>query len=88
MTWEDDAACRDNPFFTELEPSEAKRICQGCPVIDECLSDAIDHELQTWRGSRSYLSTVRGGLSVHQRVKVLRDLQVNVGGRLVMRETA
>lgn len=88
MSWEDTAACRDIPFFTELKPHEARPICHGCPVMDACLRDALDHELHTWRGSKNYMDTVRGGLSVYQRAKMLAALTVNVDGRLVRRQPA
>ena len=58
MTWEDSAACASRPFLffgrdreTGIErdsrESAAKDICRTCPVLDECLADAITNSM-TW----------------------------------------
>ena len=73
MTWHQEAACRDVPDFTELTPQVARSVCHRCPVVMECLADALEVEERTWHGSRGYLGTIRGGLSVAQRVKLLRS---------------
>lgn len=61
--WRDEAACADSDpdlFFPTPGGSatEAKAICAGCPVRDECLADAI-------RTGEEY--GVRGGVSARQR---------------------
>jgi WhiB family redox-sensing transcriptional regulator len=49
ITWRDMAACRDTPevdFFPSPEDvqgiAQAKEVCAGCPVLEECLSYAIE----------------------------------------------
>ncbi|AXN53510.1 WhiB transcriptional factor [Gordonia phage Ronaldo] len=50
--WEDDALCKQvgtEPFFPEkFEGSGnigyAFRVCAACPVVEECLQFAIDHQ--------------------------------------------
>ena len=51
QTWERDAACRRDGVATELFFSEdlseiaaAKRICAACPVMSQCLEQAIHNE--------------------------------------------
>lgn len=65
--WAAQASCRgtypDTWFSTD--PATVKvllRVCATCPVIDECLRDAIDIET-----SAEYIYGVRGGLTVGQR---------------------
>lgn len=47
--WADEAICAQtdpDAFFPEKGGStkEAKRICQGCPVREDCLNYAIEHD--------------------------------------------
>lgn len=57
--WSDHGACNGyaNPdaFFPEEgdQGLEGKRVCAGCPVRDECLTDALErHEMHgTWGGA-------------------------------------
>ena len=77
-SWYDDAACRladEEPgapiFFAEaghdahsqVADEEAKAICAGCPVIEQCLSHALaaPERYGVW-----------GGLSAHERDKMRR----------------
>ena len=54
MTW---AICHEvdpEAFFPEkgCSPRAAKALCQGCPVIGECLEYALEHDLQgVWGGA-------------------------------------
>jgi WhiB family redox-sensing transcriptional regulator len=53
--WMDRAACRGRPgrwWFTASTRRRAIRICQRCPVRDECLAYAIDYDEQygVWGG--------------------------------------
>lgn len=46
MTWASDAACRGMDvavFFPDTNTgiAQAKAICKRCPVIDDCLEDAL-----------------------------------------------
>jgi WhiB family transcriptional regulator, redox-sensing transcriptional regulator len=74
MSWENDAACRDTDpdiwfaFDTSdrtarHNQSEAKRICFGCPVIDDCLDYALEHNIS---------DGVWGGLNERERRRVAR----------------
>ncbi len=59
-TWTEDWAqygqCRDaNPdalFVQGAAQQEAKQLCVGCPVIAECLADAMDNQMEfgVWGG--------------------------------------
>lgn len=56
--WMDQAACigEDQEMFFSTHPGPqmmAKQICQRCPVISECLSDALEREerLGVWGGT-------------------------------------
>lgn len=49
MTFPDDGLCRQvdsEAFFPEKGGStrDAKKVCRECPVKDECLRYAIDHD--------------------------------------------
>src|SRR5688572_19874873 len=54
--WPSLAACRtgdpDALFVQGAEQNVAKRICRGCPVRYECLSDALDNRIEfgVWGG--------------------------------------
>ncbi|MBT1162860.1 WhiB family transcriptional regulator [Bifidobacterium sp. SO1] len=70
--WRDKAACaREDPelFFPTgglYQPdrvAKAKKICTSCPVVDECLSYAMDH---------NELFGIWGGLTEKQRVDLKR----------------
>jgi WhiB family redox-sensing transcriptional regulator len=57
--WRDYAACRDSdssvffPVKGEPEP-EAERLCSGCPVRDQCLSDALRlRDVHGYRGGKT-----------------------------------
>lgn len=68
--WMDDALCIDvDPelFFPERGESatRAKRVCEGCPVIQQCLKYALDNNIT---------DGVWGGRSSNER----RDLVVSV----------
>lgn len=46
--WYDDANCRDLPpeiFFPEAKDwAPARRVCEGCPVREECLEFALSND--------------------------------------------
>lgn len=56
LEWADDAACRtadpDELFVTGAAQNRAKAVCQGCVVRTECLSDALDNQVEfgVWGG--------------------------------------
>lgn len=67
--WHNKAACRDRPkriFFPERGETtkKAKEICQHCPVVNECLEDAL-----TQTGN---LAGIWGGTSVGERRKIIK----------------
>jgi WhiB family transcriptional regulator, redox-sensing transcriptional regulator len=68
MTWADWAICGETDpeaYFVEKGGSTlpAKRVCAGCPVQQECLDYALDHEEQ---------HGVWGGLSARERRDITR----------------
>jgi len=68
MAWMDDGACQEvggEFWFPEKgeKAREAKAICAGCGVVDECLDYAIDNQVQ---------SGVWGGLTTRERRAVYR----------------
>ncbi len=54
--WAPSAACRktepDSLFVQGAAQQQAKQICLRCPVVRECLADALDHrtEFGVWGG--------------------------------------
>ena len=54
--WTAAAACGttdpDELFVTGAAQNRAKLVCQGCPVRTECLSDALDNQVEfgVWGG--------------------------------------
>lgn len=54
--WTELAKCRqvepDALFVKGAAQQQAKLICRGCPVIAECLADALDHQTEfgVWGG--------------------------------------
>ena len=46
-------------------PTPAKRICAGCPVADQCLTDALIADDNFG---------VRGGLTAYERRQIKRDV--------------
>nr|WP_219106602.1 WhiB family transcriptional regulator [Austwickia sp. TVS 96-490-7B] len=56
IDWAPLAACRksapDDLFVQGAAQQQAKQICQRCPVIAECLADALDNrtEFGVWGG--------------------------------------
>jgi WhiB family redox-sensing transcriptional regulator len=70
--WRDHAACLGvggDLFFPEPKDTgrEAKAICRRCPVIADCLEDALS------LGYASDLFGIRGGLGVKQRKRLRRE---------------
>lgn len=61
--WHGDAACRDMPDFFDGPVVAAKKVCNGCPVVEECLADAMEHP---------WLQGVWGGTSERQRLAMRR----------------
>ncbi|HYO84970.1 MAG TPA: WhiB family transcriptional regulator [Dermatophilaceae bacterium] len=65
--WTPSAACRrsepDALFVQGAAQQEAKLICQRCPVVAECLADALDNrtEFGVW-----------GGMTERERRAILR----------------
>lgn len=68
MDWRVRAACRnadrDIFFLGAGEQSAAKRICRRCPVVWECLAEALEHDVQIG---------VWGGMSERERRQLLRQ---------------
>lgn len=68
--WQEQALCAQTDpeaFFPEKGGStrEAKRICQGCPVRDECLEFAFEHDERFG---------IWGGLSERERRRLKREI--------------
>lgn len=76
--WTPQAACRnsepDDLFVQGAAQQQAKRICQQCPVVAECLADALDHrtEFGVWGGMTE--RERRAMLRRHPQVASWRDL--------------
>lgn len=71
--WVDDASCLGIPtdmFFpsNRTDPAVIK-LCNGCPVKQQCLQEAMHEERNDW--SRF---GIRGGLSAIQRTKLAKGL--------------
>lgn len=65
--WTVQAKCIGDPRFdssTGLSAGQAAKLCEGCPVKEQCLSDAMEEERGLSAGNRH---TVRGGLSPKER---------------------
>lgn len=52
-------------FFAKGKHLQAKTVCARCPVIDACLKDALDDEIEYG---------VWGGATVPERLTMLRDI--------------
>ncbi|WP_080796220.1 WhiB family transcriptional regulator [Corynebacterium pacaense] len=68
--WQEQALCAQTDpeaFFPEKGGStrEAKRICQACPVRDECLEFALEHDERFG---------IWGGLSERERRRLKREI--------------
>lgn len=68
VAWMTQAACRDlTPGlffpFDDREVSQAKAVCDSCPVIDRCLDYALEERID---------HGVWGGLSESQRRRITR----------------
>ncbi|ANE03396.1 WhiB family transcriptional regulator [Corynebacterium crudilactis] len=68
--WQEQALCAQTDpeaFFPEKGGStrEAKRICQGCPVRDDCLEFALEHDERFG---------IWGGLSERERRRLKREI--------------
>ncbi|WP_425299366.1 WhiB family transcriptional regulator [Nocardioides panacisoli] len=69
--WDDDwtnrAACRtkgpDDLFVRGAAQNQAKKICASCPVVTECLAEALDNRIE-WG--------VWGGMTERERRALLR----------------
>lgn len=76
--WTPHAACRtsapDALFVQGAAQQQAKQICQRCPVIAECLADALDHrtEFGVWGGMTE--RERRAMLRRHPNIKSFRAL--------------
>ena len=83
--WRDSAACADIPcevFFPDTRTTgdpyaEARTICAGCPVVAECLEDALNHE--EWG--------MRGGLTPDElhSLRRKRQMECTVAEKSIMR---
>ena len=56
--WQNDAACKGMPtdwFFTEQggTTTESRQVCASCPVADQCLEYALEHDIRygVWGGT-------------------------------------
>lgn len=75
--WWEAAACKGLSEFFDMDRGEAsipnseiqfmRRICQGCPALNECLADTLHY-------SDEY--TFRAGLTPSQRKKLMRKLGI------------
>jgi len=75
--WWESAACKGLSEFFDMDAGEAcipreeiammRRICQGCPALNECLADTLAF-------SDEY--TFRAGLLPSQRKKLMRKLGI------------
>ncbi len=65
--WTPRAACRaaqpDELFVKGAAQHDAKRVCRGCPVLAECLAEALDNRIE-WG--------VWGGMTERERRALLR----------------
>ena len=65
--WAPLAACRqvqpDELFVRGAEQNKAKQLCNGCPVRTECLTEALDNQIE-WG--------VWGGMTERERRALLR----------------
>lgn len=78
MTWQLHAACLGAPPAWWVPSSErdaayakARPICDRCPVQDDCLLDAIEHEQDL---ADDYQRGMRGGLTPAERRELARTL--------------
>lgn len=71
MSWRDDALCAETDpelFFLLGETSmrQAKSICRSCPVRNECLTEALESEMEG-----DYRFGVYGGLDPDERGRLI-----------------
>ena len=68
IEWVAKARCRSNNpddlFVSGAAQTRATAICRGCPVVAECLADALDHHMEFG---------IWGGLTERQRRALVRD---------------
>ncbi|MEV0088204.1 WhiB family transcriptional regulator [Saccharopolyspora sp. NPDC050642] len=86
--WHHEAACRDKPemFFTETKQGldwtrkveRARAVCRGCPVMVECLRDAIGRETSS-ATDVSVVAGVIGGMTAGERKALYRRMKGAVG---------
>lgn len=69
--WRRQAVCRSNPTFDTYLVEEQKEMCSHCPVIQECLNFALEHELPTSTSAVSW--PVYGGLDGEERQVILKE---------------
>jgi WhiB family redox-sensing transcriptional regulator len=82
LGWMDAMACRDEDpelFFSESHAAIklAKAVCAGCPVITECLADAVRRDLR-----HGVESGIAGGLTAAERASA-REARVSEAGRVL-----
>lgn len=78
--WASVAKCRggdpDALFVRGAAQQSAKQVCQGCPVVAECLADALDSRIEfgVWGGKteRERRALLRQNPSVASLVEPLR----------------
>ena len=68
IEWVKKARCRsknpDDLFVTGAAQRRATVICRGCPVVAECLTDALDHHMEFG---------IWGGLTERQRRALVKE---------------
>ncbi|MDA3649833.1 WhiB family transcriptional regulator [Saccharopolyspora indica] len=85
--WHEEAACADQPelFYSKSgkwahNVEDARRVCNGCPVLAECLRDVIG-----WESARSVPSAsiagVAGGMTAEERKTLYARFKVKPSGR-------
>lgn len=75
------AACKDadpNLFVSdkkgrqlEIDVGKARLICRSCPIMNECLLWALQHQVQSIMGDKLPLEGVWGGKTARERIDLL-----------------
>lgn len=94
MSWKFDGKCANDPktlkedkdlFFEKAHIPRAKKYCQDCPVISECLQEGL--KPNTTLNRYAVPAGVWGGQSERERRKFLRDLDKRLAKILEQTQT-